>query len=244
MMTFVLAHSRRLIARSPASVGLIALTSCSVSELPEPTADATDDAASASPETASRPLEGEAPADCGFAPGTELIFAGRSTTATLQVQEVIGDPLSNDPADIYITFDEIEQGDITARQVCTIYADPRFVELTLAPEGWDLDTGRPPAAPAPTSTDAPAPPADGLARDDAIAAARDAMPRLAEMDVIATAFAPAADMRVEGMWFDGAEAVPDDRWLWRVNFRSGFEGTIVYVDYLDGTVYGATDWIS
>jgi hypothetical protein len=76
----------------------------------------------------------EAPADCGFPPGTPLEFAGRSTTAALGVQEVAGDPMSDDPADIYITRDRFEQGELHGRLVCAIYInDPGFVEITVHP---------------------------------------------------------------------------------------------------------------
>lgn len=109
----------------------------------------------------------EAPDACGFPRGTPLVFAGRSTTATLQVQEVVGDPMSNDLADIYVTRDEVDQGAIRGQLVCAIYVDtPGFVELTVAPEGWDLETGRPPpeAIQEPQPPEVPEAPATGIAR--------------------------------------------------------------------------------
>ena len=82
------------------------------------------------------PAAGEAPAACGFPPGTALSFAGRSTTAALDVQEVVGDPMSTEPADIYITRDAFDQGQHHGRLVCAIYVqDPTFVEITVASIG-------------------------------------------------------------------------------------------------------------
>ena len=73
----------------------------------------------------------EAPAECSFPPGTPLEFAGRSTTATLDVQEAVGDPMSDDPADIYITRDAFDQGELHGRLVCAIFVNqPGFVEIT------------------------------------------------------------------------------------------------------------------
>jgi hypothetical protein len=76
----------------------------------------------------------EAPESCGFADGTALSYAGRSTTAALGVQEVVGDPMSNDPADIYITRDKFDQGELHGRLVCAIFVNqPGFVEITVHP---------------------------------------------------------------------------------------------------------------
>ncbi|MGQ0607366.1 MAG: hypothetical protein ACT4OQ_02710, partial [Chloroflexota bacterium] len=52
------------------------------------------------------PPEAEAPPECNFDDGTALIFSGRATTQAVGVTEVPGDPMRNDPADIYITRDE------------------------------------------------------------------------------------------------------------------------------------------
>ncbi|MDQ3149181.1 MAG: hypothetical protein M3Q38_04560, partial [Chloroflexota bacterium] len=61
-------------------------------------------------------------------------YAGRSTTAALNVEEVVGDPLSDDPADIYITRDKFDQGDLHGRLVCTTYVDQGgFIEITVHP---------------------------------------------------------------------------------------------------------------
>ena len=80
-------------------------------------------------------VEGEAPLECGFPSGTVLSYAGRSTTAELDVQEAVGDPMSDDPADIYITRDEFDQGEHHGRLVCAVFVnDPGFVEVTVHPE--------------------------------------------------------------------------------------------------------------
>jgi hypothetical protein len=97
----------------------------------------------------------EAPDACGFPDGAALAFAGRSTTSTLQVQEVVGDPMSDDPADIYITRDKFDQGQLHGRLVCAIFVnDPGFVEVTVHP----ADGGRaqpPPEPPPPPETPLP-----------------------------------------------------------------------------------------
>jgi hypothetical protein len=77
----------------------------------------------------------EAPEACGFAEGARLSYAGRATTAALDVQEVVGDPMSDDPADIYITRKKFDQGEHHGRLVCAIFVDvPGFVEITVHPE--------------------------------------------------------------------------------------------------------------
>lgn len=96
----------------------------------------------------------EAPEGCGFPDGTALSYAGRSTTAALNVQEVVGDPLSDDPADIYITRDKFDQGDLHGRLVCAIFVDqPGFVEITVHP----ADGGRFSEEPVPAATPTPLP---------------------------------------------------------------------------------------
>jgi hypothetical protein len=100
--------------------------------------------------SATPPPEGtEAPEACGFPAGTQLSFAGRSTTADLDVQEVVGDPMSDDAADIYITRDAIDQGELHGRLVCAVFVDhPGFVEITVHPAdgGRVTDVSTPPTA--------------------------------------------------------------------------------------------------
>jgi hypothetical protein len=97
----------------------------------------------------------EAPEACGFPAGTPLSYAGRSTTADLDVQEVVGDAMSDDPADIFITRDAFDQGELHGRLVCAVFVDhPGFVEITVHPE----DGGRfsePPATPLVTPSPLP-----------------------------------------------------------------------------------------
>ena len=83
----------------------------------------------------------EAAEQC-FPPGTALSFSGRTTTAALDVQEVVGDPMSHQLADIYITRDAFDQGELHGRLVCAVYVDTGFVEITVHPE----DGGRAAAA--------------------------------------------------------------------------------------------------
>jgi hypothetical protein len=94
----------------------------------------------------------EAPEACGFPDGAALSYAGRSTTAALGVQEVVGDPMSDDPADIYITRERFDQGELNGRLVCAVFVDqPDFVEVTVHPAdgGRQLaDPEPPPEAPA------------------------------------------------------------------------------------------------
>jgi len=76
----------------------------------------------------------EAPPNSCFPEGTALSYAGRSTTAALGVQEVVGDPMSFEPADIYITRDKFDQGELHGRLVCAIFVNPPgFVEVTVHP---------------------------------------------------------------------------------------------------------------
>jgi hypothetical protein len=99
-------------------------------------------------------VDAEAPEACGFPPGTPLEYAGRSTTAELDVQEVVGDPMSDDPADIYITRDAFDQGALHGRLVCAIFVnDPWFAEVTVHP----ADGGRLSLAPMPSISPSPLP---------------------------------------------------------------------------------------
>lgn len=123
-----------------------------------------------SPEPTPEVLPGvEAPEACGFPPGTPLSYAGRSTTAELDVQEVVGDPLSFEPADIYITSEKQEQANgRRGRLVCAIFVSSDFVEVTMHPEDggrfsptpessvFDV-TCAPSPTPAPRSGDEPHP---------------------------------------------------------------------------------------
>lgn len=102
----------------------------------------------------SPPASPSAPAACGFPADTTLSYAGRSTTAALDVQEVVGDPMSQQLADIYITRDAFDQGAHHGRLVCAIFVDePSFVEVTVHP----ADGGRFSASPVPSVSPSPLP---------------------------------------------------------------------------------------
>jgi hypothetical protein len=96
----------------------------------------------------------EARAKCGFG-DAPIAYATRATTSALDVQEAVGDPLSDDPADIYVTRDKYEQGAHFGRLVCMILVDqPSFTEVTVHPE----DGGRfTPPDPTPVITPTPLP---------------------------------------------------------------------------------------
>jgi hypothetical protein len=122
------------------------------SESLTPSTEATPSASASPPPTlepTSEALPGaEAPEACGFPDDTALSFAGRSTTSALDVQEVVGDPMSDDPADIYVTWDRIDWGNWgPVRLVCAIFVEPAgFVEITVHPD----DGGRATPAPEPS----------------------------------------------------------------------------------------------
>jgi hypothetical protein len=184
---------------------------------------------------------GEAPAACGFPAGTALSYAGRATTAALDVQEVVGDPMSDDPADIYITRDAFDQGALHGRLVCAIFVnDPGFVEVTVHP----ADGGRISETPEPSFAPRPS---GGMSRDEAVDIAREAVPQADGWDVLAAEAGPVNRFDyLAGQAF--ISAVPADRWVWVIDLGSGpplgAEGSWVVIDYLDGRVYGVVDWIS
>jgi hypothetical protein len=117
------------------------------------------------------------PNPAGSGTGTALSYAGRSTTAALNVQEVVGDPMSDDPADIYITRDAFDQGELRGRLVCAIYVNgPDFVEITVHP----ADGGRFFEEPEPSAPE----PSDGISANDAVDVARDALPEAEDWEVL------------------------------------------------------------
>lgn len=179
-----------------------------------------------------------APAECGFPAGTPLEYAGRSTTGALGVQEVIGDPMADDPADIYITRDELAQGELRGRLVCAVFVDPPgFVEVTVHPADGGRVEPPPPAPPV-------SPPPDGLPVADAI---RIALASLDQPDGWVVTVTEAGPL---GRLMDGAIAerdwaagLPVDRWAWRIFLVRGDEGLDVVIDGLDGTVLGTVRYI-
>lgn len=178
----------------------------------------------------------EAPESCGFPDGTALSYAGRSTTAALGVQEVVGDPLSHAPADIYITRDALDQGELRGRRVCAIFLGPAgFVEVTVHP----ADGGRFSEEP---ELSAPAPP-DGISRDDAVDAARGVLPDAEGWEVLVVEAGPLG--QVEPGWeaYEWAHDLSADLWVWRVFLARGDKGAQVMIDFVDGSVYGVTESI-
>lgn len=172
----------------------------------------------------------EAPAECGFGSGTPMSYAGRSTTAELDVQEVVGDPMSIEPADIYITRDAFRQGEVQGRLVCAIYVNhPGFIEITVHPGdragSWRSRHSRPR-------------PTNGMTRDDAIDAARRAVPDGDGWKLLVAVAGPIGEV-MPG--YDGSELeqrLPGKHWIWRVFLARGDRGVQVWIDDVDGTVYG------
>ena len=178
----------------------------------------------------------EAPDACGFPEGTALSYAGRSTTAALDVQEVVGDPLSDEPADIYITRDKFDQGELHGRLVCAVFVDQQgFVEITVHP----ADGGRFVPDPVPTA----AQPSDGISEDEALQAAREVVPDPEEWELVYATAGPLG--RVEPAWesYPWAEDLSPDLWVWRVFLVRGDMGAIVIMDFADGSVHGILDVI-
>ncbi|MGH2445597.1 MAG: hypothetical protein ACRDGD_06105 [Candidatus Limnocylindria bacterium] len=179
----------------------------------------------------------EAPESCGFPDGTALSYAGRSTTAALGVQEVVGDPMSEDPADIYITRDQFDQGELRGRLVCAIFVNaPGFVEVTVHP----ADGGRVSELPDPSVS---APP-DGISRNDAVDAARDVLSDEDAWKVILVEAGPIGQVLPAG-WdiYEWARDFSADLWVWRVFLTHGDRGVDVVIDFVDGSVYGVVESI-
>jgi hypothetical protein len=179
----------------------------------------------------------EAPAACGFAPGTALEFAGRSTTAELDVQEAVGDSMSTLPADIYITRDAFEQGEHHGRLVCAIFVDqPDFVEITVHPE----DGGRvEPVEPTPR----PTPPPDGIAEANAVEAATGEVPENEAWELWGAFPATIAELPLTPDSAPWSVDLPADHWVWFVQYAREDVMLEVFVDYLDGSVLGTQQGI-
>ena len=180
----------------------------------------------------------EAPEDCGFPPGAALEFAGRSTYAALGVGDAAGasvDPMSDDPADIYITRDKFDQGDLHGRLVCAIFVDtPGFVEITVHPEdGGNI---------APTPVPMGERPSHGISEADAIEAARDELSEPDEWEIQHVEAGPIGRVFEHGWDSSGAE-VSADHWVWGVFAVRGDQGKYFFIDYVDGTLLGSLEAI-
>jgi hypothetical protein len=178
----------------------------------------------------------EAPEACGFPPGTPLEFAGRATTAGLNVQEVVGDPMSDDPADIYITREAFDQGEHHGRLVCAVFVnDPGFVEVTVHPE----DGGRfEPVEPTPR----PTPPPGGIAESDAVRFAEGEAPVREGWELLGVMPGSVSEFRIGRESEPWTRDVPPDQWVWLVQFARDDVARDVFVDYLDGSVLGMSEY--
>ena len=183
------------------------------------------------------PAGEEAPADCGFPDDAALEFAGRSTYAELRVGDAQGDsvdPMSDDPADIYITRDTFNQGEQHGRLVCAIFvgANEGFVEITVHPEDWDKFTPVP----------EPGEPSGGLTGAEAAEAARAYLPEGDEWYVETFSSGPIANVYSDWQDHDWGQGIPADHWVWMANARRGTQGYVLIIDYVDGTVIGAIEY--
>lgn len=185
-------------------------------------------------------LLGEAPEACDFPAGTALEYAGRSTTAELDVQEVVGDPMSDDPADIYITRDGFDQGNRHGRLVCAIFVnDPGFVEVTVHPD----DGGRFVEQTPYPSVSAPA---GAITQDDAVEIAIAHVSEPGEWEVVHVEAGPIGRILphvLEDDHYAWAAELSPDHWVWRVFLVRGDRGVDVIVDFLDGAVLGTAEYI-
>lgn len=176
----------------------------------------------------------EAPEVCGFPESAALFFAGRSTTSALGVQEVVGDPMSDDPADISVTRDRFDQGELNGRLVCAVFVhQPAFVEVTVHP----ADVGGPSDAQEPSASAQTAGetiPATIISKDDAIETARGALPAGETWEVTSV---NAGQLDQVGVVEDetSARALPGDRYVWQVMLVRGDRAAIVIMDYVDGS---------
>ena len=181
----------------------------------------------------------EAPDACGFPAGTALEFAGRSTYAELRVGDAKGDsadPMSDEPADIYITRDPItrEGSGPLGRIVCAIFVGEHegFVEITMHPDDWDR------YSPVPK----PGEPANGLSPDDAIEAAHEALPAGDEWYVELAGSGPIENfLAPDYRDYDWSRELTADHWVWAVSAQRGTQATLMFIDYVDGTVVRAIE---
>ena len=178
----------------------------------------------------------EAPEECGFPDGTALGFAGRSTTALLGVNEAPGDPMSVEPADIYITRDAFDQGENHGRLVCAIFVNPPgFVEITVHP----ADDPFVPLTPAPMGSQ----PADGVDKRQAVEAALAHVDEPEAWTLDGVEAGSVARLIVDWESQDWANGLDAEHWVWRIFLSRNDEGVEVFVDYVDGTVLGELRYI-
>ena len=182
----------------------------------------------------------EAPERCDFPAGAALEFAGRSTYAELRVGDAkgdSGDPMSDEPADIYITRDPItrEGSGQLGRFVCAIFVGENegFVEITMHPDDWDRYTPVP----------EPGEPANGLSADEAIEAARAGLPDGDEWHVNPYGAGPIEDfLPPDYRDDDWVRELSAGQWVWAVSARRGTQDIYMFIDYVDGTVFGRVEF--
>jgi hypothetical protein len=182
-----------------------------------------------------------APAECYFPEGAALEFAGRSTYVELNVGDaapygdVVTDPLADDPADIYITRDTYNQGDLHGRLVCAIFVGDNegFIEVTVHPE----DMAR-------NFTPAPEPgvPAGGLLSREAEEAARAYLPDGGEWDVLPAGSGPIVDFLPDYRDYDWGRDLAADHWVWAVEATRESQAIAMVIDFIDGTVIGTIEF--
>lgn len=172
--------------------------------------------------------------ECGFRVGTELQYAGRSTTSDLGLVRVEDDPIMGVvPADIFITRDAMQQGELHGRLVCAVYSQPAgFVEITVHP----ADVEPTPEPPPPVRR-----PGDGITAAEAVEIAREGFGPAWEVRVSESG--PVSQVVLGRDGHDWARRLPDDLWVWRVFLVRGDAGADVIVDFVDGTVYGVMRYI-
>lgn len=100
-----------------------------------------------------------------------------------------------------------------------------------------------------TGTAGPTPAASGITREEAIAVAREAAPRYATADVLSAEVGRFGDL-VSAFTVQHFSPVPtSDRLVWKVTLGeqpspTGGQGTDVVIDFWDGRVILATEWVS
>lgn len=217
---------------------LILLAGCQLAPRSAPTSMPSAPPSASKPEVTSEPSPspspagGGAPDDCGFPPGAALEFSGRSTYAELRVGDAKGaasDPMSDEPADFYITRDSYNQGSLHGRLVCAIFVDENagFIEITVHPDDWDN-----------TPEPKPGQPTSGLSQADAEAVALASLPEPAEwtLEGYGSGAGPIGDLDPEWRERDWGREMSADHWVWIVSaYRDDRSATII-VDYVDGTV--------
>jgi hypothetical protein len=177
-----------------------------------------------------------------FPEGAPLVVATRTTAAALEVEEVPGDPLSHDLADVYVTRAEYDQGDLHGPLVCATFVEqPGIVEITVAPETCDPETGRPsmPAPPSAVPAETPRAPAPSpmLSREEALAVSHVAAPGTEDWEVLVATAGPIREVNPNWNLLDWSRHLPEQTRIWYVALASGDEGVMVFLDATDGTVY-------